>query len=88
MTHQERLRQFIHRRGMTQTAAAERMQMAPESLSRIIAGKQELTTTFKGRFVESFGLDAYAEVFDVAPLAEVLAAAAARADGAGQAEAA
>lgn len=67
MTQQDRLRQFTKDNGLTQTELALALGLAQESVSRIMAGKQDLTERFIGKFFMAYGPEATERVFGPEP---------------------
>lgn len=62
MRQTDRLRRFVEQQG-TQAQFAEKMKLRRETVSRAVSGSDPISPLFKVRFLEVFGLEAYAAVF-------------------------
>lgn len=60
------LRQFMTERQLTQVELARRLGMSESMIARVLSGERSASGGFGRRFIETFGLDTYRQVFHYA----------------------
>lgn len=69
MTEIERIRKWMHETGHTVSSLAKELGMSYDGTYQVLSVRERLSNGFKFRFINRFGIDAAAEVFDLSPAA-------------------